>query len=188
MRCTPRVKPRNRGIRARVKISYVLPLRWPDVDPDGIDELTGYLRDLHKDAEMIVVDGSPREVFDAHARAWGHLVRHMPPDPAHRFANGKVNGVHTGVAAATHDHVVLADDDVRHTPGTLAAIDRALCTASVVRPQNYFDPRPWHAGTPPAAWSTGRSAPTTRAPWGSAGRRSSRWADTTATCCSKTSS
>jgi hypothetical protein len=148
----PRVAGEDRGNRARVDVSYVLPLRWAEVDPAAVDELTGYLRDLHKDVEILVVDGSPPEVYEAHARAWGHLVRHLPPDPAHRFANGKVNGVLTGVAAATHDHVVLADDDVRHTPDTIAAIDRALFTASVVRPQNYFDPMPWHA-----RWDTARS-------------------------------
>ncbi len=130
----------------------MLPLRWAEPDPAAVDELTEYLRDLHKHAEIIVVDGSPPAVYDAHARAWGHLVRHMPPDPAHQFANGKVNGVLTGVVAAGHDHVVIADDDVRHTPDTLAAIDRALCTASVVRPQNYFDPVPWHA-----RWDTART-------------------------------
>ncbi len=130
----------------------MLPLRWAEFDATAVDELTTYLRDLHKEAEIIVVDGSPPPVYEAHARAWGHLVRHLPPDPAHRFVNGKVNGVLTGVAAATHDHVVLADDDVRHTPATIAAIDRALCTASVVRPQNYFDPMPWHA-----RWDTART-------------------------------
>lgn len=135
-----------------MNVSYVLPLRWAEFDAAAVDELTDYLRDLHKHAEVIVVDGSPPPVFDAHVRAWGHLVRHMPPDPAYAFANGKVNGVHTGVVAATHEHVVLADDDVRHTQDTIEAIDRALTTASVVRPQNYFDPLPWHA-----RWDTARS-------------------------------
>ena len=130
----------------------MLPLRWNEFDAAAVDELTDYLRDLHKHAEILVVDGSPPAVYEAHARAWGHLVRHLPPDPAYAFANGKVNGVHTGVVAATHEHVVLADDDVRHTPATIEAIDRALHTASVVRPQNYFDPLPWHA-----RWDTARS-------------------------------
>jgi len=132
-------------------LSYVLPLRWSTVDRAAIEDLTGYLRDLRTEADVLVVDGSPPEVFAAHARAWGDLVRHLPPDPRHRFLNGKVNGVHTGVAAARHEHVVIADDDVRHTPRTLAAIDRMLHTASLVRPQNYFDPMPWHAH-----WDTGR--------------------------------
>jgi hypothetical protein len=133
-------------------LSYVLPLRWDRVDPAGIAELTGYLRMLREVADVDVVDGSPPEVFAAHHAAWAPLARHRPPDPAFRFANGKVNGVLTGVPAARHEHVVIADDDVRHTAESLAAIDRALRTAAVVRPQNYFAPAPWHA-----RWDTARS-------------------------------
>ena len=133
-------------------ISYVLPLRWSAADPPAVQELTAYLRAVRDHADVVVIDGSPPPVYAAHAAAWGDLVRHMPPDPVHRFANGKVNGVLTGVAAARHEHVVIADDDVRRTCATLAAIDRALHTASVVRPQNYFCPAPWHA-----RWDTARS-------------------------------
>ncbi len=133
-------------------LAYVLPLRWDDIDPAAVAELTGYLRQLRAFADITVVDGSPPPVFAHHHDAWHGLVRHIPPDPAYRFANGKVNGVLTGVFGARHEHVVIADDDVRHTPDTLAAIHRRLYTASVVRPQNYFDPMPWHA-----RWDTARS-------------------------------
>jgi Glycosyl transferase family 21 len=133
-------------------LSYVLPLRWDRVDPAGIAELAEYLRVLRELVDIIVIDGSPPEVFAAHHAAWPPLALHRPPDPAFRFANGKVNGVLTGVPAARHEHVVIADDDVRHTAESLAAIDRALDTAAVVRPQNYFAPAPWHA-----RWDTARS-------------------------------
>jgi hypothetical protein len=133
-------------------LSYVLPLRWDRVDGSGIAELTAYLRRLRELADVDVVDGSPPEVFAVHHAAWAELVRHRPPDPALRFANGKVNGVLTGVPAARHEHVVIADDDVRHTAASLTAMFQALDTAEVVRPQNYFDPAPWHA-----RWDTARS-------------------------------
>jgi hypothetical protein len=133
-------------------LSYVLPLRWDDADPAAVAELTGYLRGLSTGIDVHVVDGSPVEVFAVHHATWGDMVRHYPPDPAYRFANGKVNGVLTGLHAARHEHVVIADDDVRHTMESLTAIHRALYTASVVRPQNYFDPLPWHA-----RWDTARS-------------------------------
>jgi hypothetical protein len=132
-------------------LTYVLPLRWERVDPAAIAELTDYLAGLRPHAQVLLVDGSPAPVFDAHAAAWGGLVQHMPPDPAYRFVNGKVNGVLTGVFAARHNHVIIADDDVRHTPASLAAMDGALATAAVVRPQNYFAPLPWHA-----RWDTAR--------------------------------
>jgi hypothetical protein len=133
-------------------MAYVLPLRWDDIDPAAVGELTDYLRRLRRQVDVTVVDGSPPQVYAYHREAWRRLVRHLPPDPRYRFANGKVNGVLTGVFTAAHEHVVIADDDVRHTPATLAAIHRLLYTAAVVRPQNYFDPLPWHA-----RWDTARS-------------------------------
>jgi hypothetical protein len=131
-------------------VSYVLPLRWTD-DAD-LAELTAYLRWLADRAEVIVVDGSDEPLFDRHAEHWGRLVTHGRPDPALRFANGKVNGVTTGVRRAGHDKVVLADDDVRYDDAALARVVELLDRADVVRPQNVFDPMPWHA-----RWDTGRT-------------------------------
>ncbi|MFI7650016.1 glycosyltransferase [Micromonospora sp. NPDC049460] len=131
-------------------IAYVLPLRW--TDDAGLPELTGYLRWLSSRVDVTVVDGSPPELFARHRVAWRGLVRHLPPDPAVRGVNGKVTGVLTGVAAARHEHVVIADDDVRYDETGLRAVHRLLDRVDLVRPQNYFDPLPWHAW-----WDTGRT-------------------------------
>lgn len=64
---------------------------------------------------------------------------------------GKVGGVLHGLELAANDKVVIADDDVHWTGPQLAAITRLLDDAEVVRPQNHFDPLPWHA-----RWDTGR--------------------------------
>ncbi|KGM02175.1 glycosyltransferase, partial [Cellulomonas cellasea] len=134
----------------RLPLTYVLPLRWTD-DAD-LDELTAYLRGLAGLVqEVLVVDGSPPPLHAAHARAWHGLVRHERPDPW-PGCNGKVAGVMTGVRLARHERLVLADDDVRHDRGTLTAIDALLDGADAVRPQNYFDPLPWHA-----VWDSGRT-------------------------------
>lgn len=53
---------------------------------------------------------------------------------------------------AETERVVIADDDVRYHAGALAAMHDLLGQADVVRPQNYFDPLPWHA-----RWDTARS-------------------------------
>lgn len=50
----------------------------------------------------------------------------------------------TGLRRAAHEHVVIADDDVRYDESGLRAIARELETWDVVRPQNYFLPAPWH--------------------------------------------
>jgi hypothetical protein len=142
---------RRRTVRVpRLPLAYVLPLRWSD--DAGLRELTDYLRWLGGLVEVTVVDGSPPELFARHATAWRGLVRHLPPDPALRGVNGKVTGVRTGIRAARHEHVVIADDDVRYDEAALRAVHGLLGRADLVRPQNYFDPLPWHAW-----WDTGRT-------------------------------
>jgi hypothetical protein len=135
----------------RIAAEYVLPLRWST--DDDRDDLTEYLRSLSTWIDITIVDGSPTELFAAHARSWDGLVRHLAVacGPA-AAANGKVDGVLTGIAAARHDSIVIADDDVRYTEGALRALVAELARAELVKPQNYFDPLPWHA-----RWDTART-------------------------------
>lgn len=133
----------------RADISYVLPIRVSIPVTDG--DLPDYLRWLGARTEVILVDGSPPDVFAAHARAWGTSVRHVPPAGDLVTPMGKVGGVLTGIRLASHEHVIIADDDVRYDEVSLAQVVDALRTADVVRPQNYFNPLPWHA-----RWDTGR--------------------------------
>ncbi|WP_282948878.1 glycosyltransferase [Cellulomonas endometrii] len=128
---------------------YVLPLRWQD--DRGLAELAGYLERLVRWLPVTVVDGSDPDRFAAHARAFPPAVRHVRPDPW-PGGNGKVAGVVTGLALATAERVVVADDDVRYDAETLRAVLDRLDHADVVRPQNVFDPLPWHA-----RWDTART-------------------------------
>lgn len=131
-------------------VSYVLALRWED--DRGLLELTAYLHWLSRHAQVVVADGSPPELFDRHARQWVDFAEHVRPDPDLHWANGKVNGVATGMRRARHEHVVIADDDVRYDEPALNRVVALLADADVVRPQNVFVPMPWHA-----VWDTGRS-------------------------------
>lgn len=133
----------------RLPAECVIPLRWSPGEP--CDEMTAYLGRLRDWLDVTVVDGSEPAAFAEHARAWGALVRHVPV-ACDRGANGKVKGVLTGLALARHEIVVLADDDVRHDRATLARLVAAAAGADLVRPQNHFDPLPWHA-----RWDTARS-------------------------------
>ncbi|MEW9532914.1 glycosyltransferase [Microbispora sp. NPDC049125] len=132
------------------RVDYVLPLRWED--DTGLEELTAYLRMIAQHARVIVVDGSPARLFARHAGHWAGLVTHLAPDEDLAVANGKVAGVLTGMRRATADDVVIADDDVRYDPDGLARVIALLRRADLVRPQNYFDPLPWHA-----RWDTART-------------------------------
>jgi hypothetical protein len=127
----------------------VLPIRWGD--DQGLGELTTYLRGLPNWIELIVVDGSPEELFQRHFEAWRPIARHLRPDPSLETPMGKVAGVLTGLREASHEAVVIADDDVRYDERSLIRTTQLLGLADCVRPQNYFCPLPWHA-----RWDTGR--------------------------------
>ena len=146
---------RRRSPRAKLlDASYILPIRRTTVE--DVSELTDYLRWLDGRLELIVVDGSPPAVFEVHARAWEDL-RHVAPKPELLTRNGKVWGVLSGIELATHERLIIADDDVRYDEASLDRVLAGLDDAALVRPQNYFeapagDVLPWHA-----RWDTARS-------------------------------
>ncbi|MBT2249241.1 glycosyltransferase family 2 protein [Arthrobacter sp. BHU FT2] len=127
---------------------YILPLRW--TDDSGLADLAGYLQQLSSWIPVIVVDGSAPALFQRHREHFPAGVRQIRPAAGN--GNGKVAGVVTGVNFASAELLVLADDDVRYTRESLAAVVGHLREADLVRPQNYFDPLPWHA-----AWDTSRT-------------------------------
>ena len=133
----------------RDSITYILPIK--SAAPDTSRELREYIAWIAARAEVIVVDGSELAIFEAHEREWGAGIRHVAPAPDLVSPMGKVGGVLTGLRLASHEHVIIADDDVRYDEESLAQTIAALATADVVRPQNYFEPLPWHA-----RWDSGR--------------------------------
>lgn len=136
------------AVLGRPAAEYVLPLKW-DSD-DDLDELTCYLARLARWIDVTVVDGSPPELYARHHHHWQRWVRHVPPLPW-PGRNGKVAGVVTGVRAARHDRIIIADDDVRWPIDALGRALTLLDRADLIRPQNYFSELPWHA-----RWDTGR--------------------------------
>jgi len=138
-------------VSARPELSYLVPIRWPDGELRG--ELAPYLKTIASHcAEVIVVDGSPPEVFAANAEAFAGLAMHVPPAPDERWLMGKVSGVRTGVRLASNERLVIADDDVRYDPAALRRTAQLLDEHDLVRPQNYFLELPWHA-----RWDTART-------------------------------
>lgn len=122
--------------------SYILPLRW--LTDEGRKELTSYLEQLSQWMTIIVVDGSPAPLFEAHSIALPAQVLHIHPQSC-AGTNGKVAGVLTGVAMARTEFLILADDDVRYDQAGVERILTLLTDADVVRPQNHFLTFPWHA-------------------------------------------
>lgn len=124
-------------------VSYILPIRAREPADQAF---TAYVRALAMTCEVLVVDGSVPAVFAAHSAGWADVAVQLPLDAdVADLPNGKVAGVITGLRRASNEHIIIADDDVRYDAGSLAAVTAALDHADVVRPQNYFDPLPWHA-------------------------------------------
>lgn len=121
--------------------TYILPVRLADASP--IPELAEYVRGLDG-VEAIVVDGSSPQLFAALHDALRGVARHVRPN-LHSGRNGKACGVLTGLQLATTSRIVVADDDVRYDRANLREVLALLDEAEVVRPQNFFDPAPWHA-------------------------------------------
>jgi hypothetical protein len=132
------------------RLSYVLPIRSRGGDRQT-EEFTGYLGWLSERADLVIVDGSEPSSFLSHRDRWARFATHVPPAEDIHCANGKVRGVLTGLRLATQEGVVIADDDVRYDDENLVQMGRLLAEADLVRPQNYFDPLPWHA-----RWDTAR--------------------------------
>jgi hypothetical protein len=132
------------------KATYILPIKASRAIASV--EFADYLRSLSSMVrEVIVVDGSPPGIFADHAAAWGSVVRHVAPKPALATPMGKVGNVLSGIDLASHERVIIADDDVRYDRVSLSRLVAALDEVDVARPQNYFDPLPWHA-----CWDTSR--------------------------------
>lgn len=130
--------------------TYILPIKASR--PVVAVDFTDYLRWLSSTIrEVIVVDDSSPQVFAAHNEAWGSFVRHVPPDPGLATPMGKVGNVLTGIGLARSERLIIADDDVRYDRASLSRLVATLDEVDVARPQNYFDPLPWHA-----RWDTGR--------------------------------
>ena len=88
-------------------------------ETDG--DLTAYLDWLAERLEVIVVDASPPAVFFENDLRWRN-VRHVQPSPALECANGKVWGVLSGLDLASHERIIIGDDDVRYDDASLAAV------------------------------------------------------------------
>src|SRR5205814_9661936 len=118
---------------------YLMPIRRRTFDPVEAEALLAYFESIRTAVfEIVVVDGSPPDVFARHHDVWSPVCRHEPVNRQFRFLNDKVNGIQTGVRAAGTDQIVLADDDIRYTANDIEQIVRMLDNFEVVRPQNYF--------------------------------------------------
>jgi Glycosyl transferase family 21 len=130
------------------RCAYLLTIRRARFDRREAENFRDYFRLLAAaDCEPLVIDGSPPDVFSAHQEIWRGVCLHAPVDPQHKYLNGKVNGIHTGVALAAHERIILADDDIRYTADDVRRMIALLNSYEMVRPQNCLRPLPFWART-----------------------------------------
>jgi hypothetical protein len=131
-----------------LRCTYLLPIRRACLSREEAEGFAQYFRNLvDAGCEVLVVDGSPPEIFADHDLAWREVCRHVTVDPQYTYLNGKVNGVHTGVDLASCEKIVLADDDIRYTSEDIERACELLERHEMVRPQNYLSPLPWWGRT-----------------------------------------
>jgi hypothetical protein len=128
--------------------TYLLPIRRTAFSELEASEFAKYFKQLGDlGCEVLVVDGSSSEVFAAHEKMWREVCRHEAVDSRFEFLNDKVNGVHTGVALAANEKIILADDDIRYGKIDIERVSALLDDFEVVRPQNYLRDAHWWALT-----------------------------------------
>jgi hypothetical protein len=128
------------------RCTYLLPIRRTRASGIEMQDFAAYFQMLAAaNCEVLVVDGSPANVFAEHDEAWRTLCRHVTVDPQYTYLNGKVNGVHTGVDLASCERIILADDDIRYTAEDVERMCTLLDEHEMVRPQNFLRPLPWWA-------------------------------------------
>jgi hypothetical protein len=129
--------------RQDVVCSFIVPIRRVRFDPLEVERLADYFKLLRlAGCEVLIVDGSPKPIFEEHRKSWQGFSRHLAPDPKYTYLNGKVNGVHTGVDLASCERIILADDDIRYRAADVKRMCELLDTFEMVRPQNFIFPLP----------------------------------------------
>src|ERR1043166_3816185 len=128
------------------RCTYLLPIRRGKISAAETVEPADYFRTLNDaGCDVLVIDGSPGEVFEQHAASWRPVCRQEQVDCSFGFLNDKVNGIHTGVQLATTEKIILADDDIRFSTREIDRVCESLDEFEVVRPQNFLSPLPWWA-------------------------------------------
>jgi len=113
---------------------------------DDLAPLANYLSGLAViGCEVIVVDGSPRELFEENRRVLRWVGRHITPHVQHRHPPG-IDPVAAAIDFAGHEKVIVADAAVRYTPSDIDQLCDLLELHEVVVPQDYLDPLPWWGG------------------------------------------
>ncbi|HEV7767221.1 MAG TPA: hypothetical protein VGQ76_19625 [Thermoanaerobaculia bacterium] len=130
---------RNRNARC----SYVVAVE-PTGETHDLRELGLYLSTLSvAGCDVIVIDASPRPLFETHHRVLRWVARHVTVGAEHCTPGGFFDPVRAASAVAACEKVIVASPDVRYTPDAIDRLCNLLDLHEVVEPQDYLEPLPW---------------------------------------------
>jgi hypothetical protein len=107
---------------------------------DAVRSLAEYLSALDvADCDVLVIDRSPRELFQHHRTVLRWVARHVSVSP-------NTDAVRAAVELSGCERVIVATEDVRYSSADIESMCELLDTYEVVEPQQYFSPLPWWGG------------------------------------------
>lgn len=128
----------------RKHCTYIFTIQRASVSIEETGEISKYFALLCSiGCEVIVVDGSPLEVYAAHEGAWYSLCRHVKVDSKYHSPDFQVNSFYTGAVLAGCQKVIAAADNIRYTADDILRMCELLERFELVRPQNYLYPLSW---------------------------------------------
>jgi hypothetical protein len=136
------VAMRDRSARD-CRCSYVVVVESATASED-LRELGNYLSTLGvAGCDVVVLDPSPRMLFELNGRILRWVARHLPVRPEHCTPAGTFDRVRAAATVASCEKVIVASEDVRYTPEAIAQLCELLELHEVVEPQDYLEPLPW---------------------------------------------
>ncbi|HVS29954.1 MAG TPA: hypothetical protein VMS98_00730 [Thermoanaerobaculia bacterium] len=115
--------------------------------PADVAVLAAYLSTVGlAGCDVLIVDGSPPEQFEANGRVLRWVGRHVPAQPRHRRAGGQVDLVRAAVDLAACEKVIVAGSDTRCTADDITMLCALLEKHEVVEPDEYVSPTSWWSG------------------------------------------
>lgn len=134
---------RNRNAQDR-RCSYVVVVESSAASMPDLRELGNYLSTLGTaGCDVVVLDPSPRMLFELNGRILRWVARHVAVGPEHCTSAGTLDCLRAAAAVAACEKVIVASEDVRYTPAAIGQLCDLLETHEVVEPQDYLDPLPW---------------------------------------------
>ena len=126
------------------RCSYVVVVESAASSINDLRELGNYLSTLSvAGCDVVVLDPSPRMLFELNGRILRWVARHVPVRAEHCTPAGTLDRLRAAASVAACEKVIVASEDVRYTPGAIAQLCDLLEKHEVVEPQDYLDPLPW---------------------------------------------